>query len=175
MSVLFINPFINLREGQINNIFVTIANEILELIKSELIITNKNNYINLLSSIHDIVKSKINIYIFSSKITNIHVEIYNQDINIVLYEYFIIFSYYYKVIYSVYENFINGSYYNNNPIVYEALDADETNKLIYAIAKDDFYYIDNIIINLNLNTNGVGIIIKDKPSKLIISIYWYFN
>lgn len=190
MTIYNINPNINIiSNNNITNIMGQLSKEISILANKYTNIVDITTYNLLINSIFQIVKNRINIYNFiddnNIKISNIFIEIYNQNLIPVINMNFILSNYYFTYTYNNWNNFILYSYNNKNN-VYNSISQDEKNKLEYSIISGDFYFKDNINVTVNSlipPTIGLGLITKSKlcncisntciPYTLIIGLYWY--
>ena len=186
MNVYNINPNIIITNDSISNIMLNLTNDISNNISVNTNIIIENQYLKVVNIIFNTIIKYLKIYKFSVfNIHNICVEIYNKNINTVIYEYFTITNYYYFFTNSKWINFFKGLIYNPS-IVYDNLNIEEKKKLNYSIVNGELYFLDNITFNYNLN-QATGILLKKLCSCncpcprpclclndiLIISLYWY--
>lgn len=187
----FINPSTKIAPDILQNIMVGIINLISGLVGPKINLTNESDYINIIKQINSIISGYLKTYKFSQLgITNINVEIYSSEINMVMYLYFTITQYYYS--YEINNWFI---YYNglltNPPIVYNNLSPIEKNKLVYSIADGKFYMKDDIVFSVGTKL-AHGILLKNKygntcnttnsclsnlssidSNQFVCTLYWY--
>ena len=157
-----INPETNITQNTFKNIMVNITTNISYLFGPNVYVVNQSVYLNLIKKIIYQVTKYLKIYKFANfGITNINVEIYNKDINLVLYVYFKITEFYYYVNSSDWYSFYNGIFNSNPTVVYNNMNLVEQNELRYGIASGKFYINDNV--NFTIDTkSSTGILLKNE-------------
>jgi hypothetical protein len=148
--------------------------------------------LNSIKKITYITTKYLKIYKFAQTgINNINIEIYNNDLDMVIYIYFKITQYYFTIDVSSWINF-----YNNliiyPIIVYNNMNLIEKNELRQSIANGEFYLNDNISFTVDTQLSH-GILLKNKydlknnncscqssngnlynlPTIYITTVYWY--
>jgi hypothetical protein len=185
MTIYYINPQSIVNIDNITNIMVQLTNDISNSIFSIDNIIIETQYLLMLNKINEILNNYLKIYYFYGfNISNIYVEIYNQNIVLVGFVYIKIYPLKYLNIVSSWNNFFNNIYYNYNKIVYDQLDFQQKNDLRYSIVSGKLYFIDNLLF-LYKNVNTQGIILKNKSNNncncscnsnnnycYITTIYW---
>lgn len=160
MSYYSINPQININQENIKIIMSELIKNISESIKTIFNIIIKLEYIKMLDIINNILNNYLKIYKFYDYgITNIDIQIYNQNINSVMFIYVKLGDLNYYSIYSDWYNFYNGIYNEQPKIVYQALTQQQKNELINSIVSDKLYFIDEIIFSYK-NVPAIGILLK---------------
>ena len=180
LNTFSINPKTKVDISNIKNIMINLANDISSCVNEFINIIYDTEYLIMINKIFYIVNNylKINNF-FANGINEINIEIYNQNIDIVVYMYFNITLYHFIYNSSDWMHF----YYNliSNPkIVYNQLSIDEKKNLRYDIVSGKFYMIDGINFNYN-NKYYEGLILKPynniclcKSTKYvyITTLYW---
>lgn len=121
-------------------------------------------YYNLMiSNTNETINNYMKIYNYLNfGITNIYVQIYNQNIELVSFTNIIINNKYkYYNLNSTYDDFYNGNYNMIQKIIYNQLSDEQKNLLRYSIISGDLFFIDNINFLLN-GANMTGTILKPK-------------
>jgi hypothetical protein len=162
MTVYSINPQSKINPNNIINIMMQLTNNISNSIKSIKNIILESKYNLIIDEINQILNDYLKIYYFYDfGIKNIYVQIYNQNINLVIFVNIIIEQFKYTNNTSIWEHFFKNKYYNNPKIVYEQLDNQQKNDLRYSIISNKLYLVDNILFTYdNLITNSI--ILKPK-------------
>ena len=148
---------------QINNIInlmVNMTNDIDNALGCSNNIIQEKIYEKTLSDIFDVVSEYLKYYKFYPNISNICVQIYNQEMNVVIYMKFIISHSSFKIISSNWINFYKNDI-NADSVVYNNMTMIQQNNLRYSLISGDFFMLDN----LNFIYNSVatsGIILKKK-------------
>ncbi len=160
MTFYFINPQSEVNSFNILNIMSQLAFKISISISSIYNIILVEKYQLMINTINDILNNYLKIYNFYDfGINNIYVQIYNQNINLVLFISIKIIPFKYNNNISLWESFFDNKYYSEPMIVYEQLSNQQKNDLRYSIISNELYYVDNIVFTYN-NLNTTGIILK---------------
>lgn len=184
MSIYNINPTIDIIDNKFKNIMDNLIDDISNIFITNLNLVNKSNYNLAIISILKVLRKYLKLYKFYSyNIKNIYIEIYNKDIDVVIYVNTLISKASYLVGSSYWEEFYFGLN-KKTPIVYDNLSLTQRDELRRSILDGNFYFYDDIIIaDPKYET---GIILKKKycsceisncniNSNYIITIYWSKN
>lgn len=163
MTVYSINPKSIVNSDNIINIMgqliLNVSNSIMSIYNIiifkyyNLMITNINNVINEYMKIYNFLNYGI---------TNIYIQIYNQNIELISFTNIVINNKYkYNNFNSIYNNFYYGNYNLTPKIIYNQLSIEQKNQLRYSIISGDLFFIDDIHFLLN-GTDMTGIILKPK-------------
>lgn len=157
MTVYLIDPKSNIDSNNILNIMTQLIYDISNSISNLYSIVNQSIYIKALANINQILNNYLKIYnFFYMGITNIYIQIYNQNINLVIEVRIKIIPYKYTNTNSQWSKFITNQYYEEEKIIYSQLNNMEKNDLRYSIISRKLYFLDNInFIYLNKNTTGI--------------------
>ena len=182
MTIYYINPQTPISSS---NIFIIMSQLILTISNNIANITNPvilSQYINLTNTIINILGNYLKIYKFYSySITNIYLEIYNQNINTVVYIQITLGQNYWKYKCSYWNIFNKGDLSTQNVIISQ-LNTLQYNELINSIIKNELYFVNSL--NFIYNTlQTFGILYKSKINicncnnsntqlLYIIGIYW---
>lgn len=166
MAIFSINPKIKIDNNNILNIMSQLVLEISNSIQSIYNIINDNNYTLMINNINNILNNYFKIYnYYGHGITNVYVQIYNQNIELVAFVNIKLTKYNYTNLNSNYSYFITGLYNNQPKIIYQELTQAQKNNLRYSIVSGDLYFIDEIqFIYNSLNTSGNLIKPKTKTN-----------
>ena len=183
MIIYNISPNTPVNSDKLQNIMNNLTNDIGSAILLNSNIIYENNYKNLITTIFDIVHKYIKIYKFyPMSFSNLYVQIYNTNIDVISYLYFNLTKYNFSIIVSSWENFYFGLT-NTVPIVFGSLSNTQKNELRYATTSGDLYLVDNLIFLYNSKLTK-GIILKKKYcscqcekkscdlSNYIVTVYW---
>ena len=166
MAIFSINPKTKIDDNNILNIMSQLVLEISNSIQSIYNIINDNDYSLMINSINSILNNYFKVYnYYGHGITNVYVQIYNQNIELVAFVNIKLTKYNYTNLNSNYSYFITGLYNNQPKIIYQELTQEQKNNLRYSIVSDDLYFIDEIqFIYNSLNTSGNLIKPKTKTN-----------
>ena len=156
MTIYQINPQSNVNSNNIINIMSQLILDIANSIKPIYNIVIESQYNLMINNISQILNNYLKIYYFYGfGIKNIYVQIYNQNINLVLFINIVIVPYKYNNITSNWIRFYNGGL-SGEKYVYEQLTIEQKNELLYCIISNKLYFISNITFLLdNLTTHGI--------------------
>lgn len=181
MSIYTINPSIDINDdNDLKIIMDNLTNDI-----SNLFITNKNliiveNYKLVIFSMLKVLSNYLKLYKFYKfDVKNIYIQIYNRNIDVVLYIYTNISNTFYRFITSTWEELYFKTK-ENTPIVYDKLSQLQKDELRTSSIAGTLYFYDNIILDNQYNN---GIILKKQNcyctntncninSNYIITVYW---
>lgn len=166
MAIFTINPKTKIDNNNILNIMSQLVLEISNSIQSIYNIINDNDYTLMINNINSILNNYFKIYnYYGHGITNVYVQIYNQNIELVSFVNIKLTKYNYTNLNSNYSYFISGLYNNQPKIIYQELTQEQKNNLRYSIVSGDLYFIDEIqFIYNSLNTSGNLIKPKTKTN-----------
>jgi len=191
MTVYYIDPNTNIQTNKLINIMVNITNKIAIGISSNSNIIGEKNYNIIIEEIIQIVQKYLKIYkFFSFGIKNIYVQIYNANIDVVVYVYFSIRKTNFSMTTSNWNDFYFGLL-NVDPIVYNNISNNQQASLINSIVSGNFFMIDDLDFIYNTELTK-GVILKLKlyqfayqfayqltntyktcsPSNYIVTMYW---
>jgi hypothetical protein len=187
-----INPNTIINPDILKNIMVNLSSDISYVLEPNVYIVNENVYLDSIKKISYITIEYLKIYKFAEAgINNINIEIYNKNLDMVMYIYYKITKYYFTIDVSSWINF-----YNNliiyPIIVYNNMNLIEKNELRLSIANGEFYLNDNISFTVDTQLS-YGILLKNKydlknnncscqssngnlynlPTIYITTLYWY--
>lgn len=191
MTIYSINPKSKINSNNIINIMSQLVENISYSINSINNIINFENYSLILNTINNVLNNYLKNYnFFNYGIKNIIVQIYNQNIEIVVQTRIDISNFNYLNFNSKWNDFYKGNYNELPKIVYNQLSSQQKYDLRLAIISGDLFYLDDIIINFD-SINPIGIILKPKLKSCnecmnnynndvvnenniyITTIYWY--
>lgn len=162
MGVYSINPKTKIDGNNILNIVTQLVLEISNSIQSIYNIIDEIMYMKMINNINDVLNNYLKIYdYYGYGITNLFVQIYNQNIELVAFVNIKINKYKYVNLNSYWNDFAIGTYNNSTKIIYQELSQEEKDNLRYSIISGDLYFIDNIQFIYN-GENMSGILIKPK-------------
>lgn len=162
MGIYSINPKTKIDANNILNIMTQLVLEISNSIQSIYNIIDETTYVVMTNNINDVLNNYLKIYnYYEYGITNIFVQIYNQNVELVAFVNIKLNKYKYVNLNSYWNDFVNGTYNNEAKIIYQELTQDEKNNLRYSIVSDSLYFIDDIQFIYN-GENMTGILIKPK-------------
>ena len=152
------------------------TNDISKSINSIYNIVIETKYTMMITNINQILNNYLKIYDFLKyNITNIYVQIYNQNIDLVSWVNIQIIPFKYINIDSKWYKFITGIYFNSDKIIYSQLNTQQQNDLRYSIISTDLYFIDDLNFIYN-DLNTFGIILKPKYNNndysYVTTLYW---
>jgi len=162
MGIYLINPQIIVNSQNILNVMTQLINDISNSIQSIYNIIIEPQYILMVNNVNSIFNNYLKIYnFFNYGINYIYIQIYNQNIDLVIYVVIQLTKPKYINIYSNWNDFSNGMYNNQTKIIYQILTQQQKNELNYSIISGDMYFL----TNLNFIYNGIttiGILLKSK-------------
>jgi hypothetical protein len=164
MGIYSINPQSNVDSANILNIMSQLIKDISNSIQSIYNIVLQIKYNLFIDNIKDVLDNYLKIYNFYNYgITHLYVQVYNQNIDLVVFASIQLYKYKYIIAYSKWNNFSNGVYYNKTKYIYNVLTPQQKNDLVYSIISGDLYFIPDINFVYNgLNTSGM--LLKPKYS-----------
>lgn len=157
MTIYYINPKSTIDSENIVNIMSNLIYNISYSIYKIYNIVVKEQYDLMIKNISNVINNFLKIYNFQNYgITNIYVQIYNQNIVLVFQANVQISKYNYISINSNWSDFYFGTKNNFSTVIYNELSLEQKNNLRYSIISNKLYYLDNIeFIYNNLNTRGL--------------------
>ena len=162
MTIYTISPQTTVNSDNILIIMTQLIKNISNSIQKIFNINLKKEYEKMINIINDILNDYLKVYKFYDYgITNINVQIYNQNINTVLYATIKLNDFRYVNIYSNYNDFTTGVYNSQPKIIYQALTQQQKNELTHSIISGNFYFIEEINFVLE-GINSTGILLKPK-------------
>ena len=172
MTVYSINPKSKVDSNNILNVMSQLVLHISTSISSIYNLSIPNNYNFVLNIINNVLNEYLKNYnFFKYGIKNIVVQIYNQNIELVIQTGITIAEYNYVNYNSRWNDFYKGNYNQKPKVVYNELTPQQQNDLRISIISGNLFYLDNIVITTS-NYNSIGIILKPK---LTTSITTYSN
>ena len=180
MGIITINPTITINCNLLLNIKTSMLNDIANVMKLYQNIIIEKNYYLATKDIFGVVLKYVKIYDFYSKdIVTINIEIYNKNIELVLYFNFLISLNNVVYAYNKWIDFYTGL--TKPIIVYNFMAKPEQNKLSYAIISGDYYIQNDILFTINSKTYN-GIILKklcscscscdSESDTFVVALYW---
>ncbi len=187
MTSYFISPTIIVDSSNVKNIMSVLTNNIYMYSNPHKNFVDEQTYIKVQNIVFEQIHTLLKKYIFYPTITNINVQIYNGNIQVLSYMNFFISDTNFKVIFSKWYDF----YYIGNissPIVYNNMDVVEQDNLTNSIVSGKFYMANNLEFELNL-VEYFGIILTNNHTtncknicmcnnsyvyepNIIVSVYW---
>lgn len=162
MGIYSINPKTKIDANNILNIMTQLVLEISNSIQSIYNIIDETTYVVMTNNINDVLNNYFKIYnYYEYGITNIFVQIYNQNVELVAFVDIKLNKYKYVNLNSYWNDFAVGIYNDETKIIYQELTQDEKDNLRYSIVSGNLYFIDNIQFIYN-RENMTGILIKPK-------------
>lgn len=162
MGIYSINPQTIVNSQNILNIMTQLINDISNSIQSIYNIIIESQYIIMINNINSILNNYLKIYnFFNYGINYIYIQIYNQNINLVVYVVIQLTKPKYINIYSNWSDFLNGTYKNQTKIIYQILTQQQKNELNYAVISGDLYFVTDLGFVYN-GINTMGILLKPK-------------
>lgn len=162
MGIYSINPQITINSQNILNIMTQLINDISNSIQSIYNIIIESQYILMINHINSILNNYLKIYnFFNYGINYIYVQIYNQNIDLVVYVIIQLTKPKYINIYSNWSDFSNGKYNNQIKIIYQILTQQQKNELNNSLISGDLYFITDLSFVYNGITT-MGILFKPK-------------
>lgn len=162
MGIYSINPKTQINSANILNIMLQLLLEISNSIQSIFNIIVETQYILIINVINQILNNYLKIYNFYNYgVSNLYVQIYNQNIELVVFIVIQLKKYRYINLNSNWNDFIKQLLNTQTKIIYMELEPQEKNDLRYSIVSCNLYFIGekNFIYN-QLNT--IGMLLKPK-------------
>lgn len=162
MAIYSINPKTKIDNDNILNIMSQLILEISNSIQSIYNIIDDIMYVKMINNINDILNNYLKIYdYYGYGITNIFLQIYNQNIELVVFVNIKLNKYKYVNLNSIWNDFAVGIYNSRAKIIYQELTQEEKGNLRYSIISGNLYFIDKIQFIYD-DVNMTGILIKPK-------------
>lgn len=164
MGIYSINPKTKIDDNNILNIMTQLVLEISHSIQSMYNIIDKIVYVDMINNLNSILNNYLKIYnYYGYGISNIFVQIYNQNIELVAFVDIKLNKHKYANLNSYWNDFAIGTYNYETKIIYQELSQEEKDNLRYSIVSGDLYFIDIIqFIYIGLSTSGI--LIKPKSN-----------
>lgn len=171
MRIYTINPQRIVDSQNIQIIMTQILNNIANSIGQIYNIIQKNKYDEMIDLVSKILNAYLKIYKFYDYgIKNINIQIYNQNINTVLFINVQLNNFKYLCVSSNWDDFSIGIYTSEPNIVYQELSSSEKNDLINSIVSGQLYY-SNIINFVYDGSNANGLLLKPKNINCLCKNY----
>ena len=164
MPIYSINPKTKIDNNNILNIMTQLLLEISNSIQLMFNIIDEIVYTKMLNNLNSILNNYFKIYdYYGYGISNIFVQIYNQNIELVSFVDIKLNKHKYTNSNSYWNNFANGIYNYETKIIYQELTQEEKDNLRYSIVSGDLYFIEkNQFIYNDVSTSGI--LIKQKTN-----------
>ena len=167
MGIYSINPQTNVNSQNISNIMTQLINDISNSIQSIINIISQSQYDLMIMNINKVLNDYLKIYgFFDYGLTNIYIQIYNQNIDLISYVNIILKQNKYINYNSIWGDFYCGKYNDRIKIIYNQLTPEEKNILKFSIISGDLYFIDDINFTFD-ELNTTGILLKPKNNNCI--------
>jgi len=162
MGIYSIDPKTKIDANNTLNIMTQLLLEISNSIQSIYNIIDETSYVAMINNLNDVLNNYLKIYnYYGYGITNMYVQIYNQNVELVAFVNIKLNKHKYVNLNSYWNDFVVGIYNNETKIIYQELTQDEKDNLRCSIVSGNLYFIDNVQFVYN-GENMTGILIKPK-------------